>query len=184
MTNQWKPIFTYRDPDFIQLEEKKAPLNPQPGQQQYDQVRLTLKAGRPGAVGILVRDQQIALVSQERPAIGLTLWELPRGMGEASDQSQVAGAIREVREETGVISRDAQYLGTIYADSGLLSNPIYVVAMAFQEQAQALDQEVSQVAWWSLEEVQTAIASGQLCDGISLAALNLWRCAGYPLLDA
>ncbi|WP_314255199.1 hypothetical protein [Abiotrophia defectiva] len=47
-----------------------------------------------------------------------------------------------------------------------------------------MDQEVAQVAWWSLEEVQAAIASGQLCDGISLATLNLWRCAGYPLLDA
>lgn len=184
MTSEWQELFHYERSDFLRLEEKKAPLNPQPGQQQHDQVRLTLGNDRPGAVGIVVRNQTVALVRQDRPVIGRALWELPRGMGEPQDSDLTAGALREVREETGISGGQAQYLGTLYADTGLLANPIYVVAMTYESQDSALDQEIEATQWWTLADIDRAIADQTLCDGISLAALNLWRSQGYPHLKA
>ena len=58
---------------------------------------------------IITKDQKIVLVRQYRHAKGITTLELPGGILELGEEPQ-ASAIREMREETGYVSSEIEFL--------------------------------------------------------------------------
>lgn len=138
-----------------------------------------------GAACVCVRrdgDQpRVLLVDQQRPAPGVRLWEIPRGMVDPDDASPAEAALRELAEETGMVASLEAELGEIYPDTGVFAGSVAVVLAAFVRQGEGQDEdepEVDATRWFTRDEVRGLIAEGRLRDGISLGALALadvWR---------
>ncbi len=145
----------------------------------WDTLAIEVNDGRAGAVVVATDRRRTAFVRQWRPLAQRHLWELPRGFAatsteRAAPESPVETAVRELREETGVVGHHADHLGTIWADSGLLRTPVHVVHVQVPEGAPSLPgAEVDACAWWTADDVRRAIRRGELCDALSLAALAL-----------
>ncbi|MBC7251712.1 MAG: NUDIX hydrolase [Anaerolineae bacterium] len=60
----------------------------------------------------LTEDRQVVLVEQYKHGVGQAEWDLPAGYMDAEDESPLACAQRELREETGYVSGDWQHLGS------------------------------------------------------------------------
>jgi len=60
----------------------------------------------------LTDDRQVLLVEQYKHGVGSAEWDLPAGYLDADDRSPLAGAQRELREETGYVSDHWQHLGS------------------------------------------------------------------------
>lgn len=121
------------------------------------------------------QERSVIMVRAQRMAPGVELWELPRGSADADDRSLAEVALRELCEETGLEASDAEMLGLIYSDSGILADATGVVvasvpAGAEGHPADGENEDVIAVAW---RDLPTLIADGRLRDGISLSALAL-----------
>ena len=91
--------------EWFSLEKVPAPGSPQP------YYRLS---GRDSVEILAVTPQKkILMVRQFRPALGLSLLELPAGVIDKGE-SLKAAALRELREETGYAAGTFVYLGAFY----------------------------------------------------------------------
>ena len=83
----------------------------------------------PGGVGILALDDEdcAVLVEQYRYVFGRTLLEIPAGKLEPGEDP-VAGALRELKEETGCTAGRIVPLGAIYPSPGFLTEVTYLFA--------------------------------------------------------
>ncbi|MDR2895779.1 MAG: NUDIX hydrolase [Propionibacteriaceae bacterium] len=155
---------------------------------QWTQHQLTLQAGLPGVVVIGRRaDGCVALVRHYRPAVGCTLWELPRGMGEPSDFKGVAESIgacraaaREFGEETGWELLDPVACGAICPDSGILGNRVVIVHGKVGRFLGNPDGETDQLEFIAEAAVLQRLLQAPSCsDGISLAAVLVARSGAH-----
>lgn len=138
-----------------------------------------------GAACVCVRrdgaEPRVLLVDQQRPAPGVRLWEIPRGMVDPDDASPAKAALRELAEETGMVASLEAELDEIYPDTGVFAGSVAVVLAAFVRQGEGQDEdepEVDATRWFTRDEVRGLITQGRLRDGISLGALALadvWR---------
>lgn len=137
--------------------------------------------GTTGAVCVVVCNEHILLGKHYRAALDKQLWEFPRGMGNEGE-TPLETAKRELKEETGLSIDDARELGTIYADSGLLSNPIAVVLLTSNSvdtsnmtSPEPISDELDELRWVTPDELDSAIRAGKISCGITLAAYSIWK---------
>ncbi|WP_050347165.1 NUDIX hydrolase [Arsenicicoccus sp. oral taxon 190] len=138
-----------------------------------------------GAACVCVRRDgdapRVLLVDQQRPAPGVRLWEIPRGMVDPDDATPAQAALRELGEETGLVAELEAELGEIYPDTGVFAGSVAVVLAGFVREGGGSDDaepEVEATRWFTRAQVRELIATGRLRDGISLGALALadvWR---------
>ncbi len=84
-------------------------------------------------------DGTVALVRQYRHAAGKFMLEVPAGSLE-TDEDPLAGAIRELEEEVGVVAKKVELLTEFYVSPGFLTEKMYVyLATSLTETAQNLD---------------------------------------------
>lgn len=93
---------------------------------------------------------------------GRLLWSLPKGHIEAGESAEQA-AVREVAEETGIVGRIVERLGTIefwfMADGRRVHKTVHHFLMRAEGgELSDDDVEVSAVAWVPLEELGTTLA--------------------------
>lgn len=132
-----------------------------------------------GAVAVASRDGSVLLVRQVRIIPGVTLWELPRGSADTGDVDLVATARRELTEETGLTTLGGELLGHVYPDTGLLAARVGIVLVHVGEGATSEpDGEVEEADWFPLDGIAQMVARGDVCDGITLAALALAEATG------
>ena len=98
----------------------------------------------------------IVLVEQERHATGCIELAIPRGFG-MPDQDGPAAVLRELREETGFLGSDVQFLGESVIDSG------------------AGDARVSFYRTQVVARVEVEPDSGELIRGVRLLAPDAFR---------
>lgn len=122
-----------------------------------------------GAVVVVRRDGATLFVSVDRPAVGRTLLELPRGMSETEDHDGIATAARELLEETGFELLDPVHQGLVYPDSGLVADAVHVIVGTCSERIVARPEH--RTLWLSDGEIRQAVVDGCVRDAISLAAL-------------
>jgi ADP-ribose pyrophosphatase len=137
----------------------------------------------PGSVVIIpVTDGgEIMLVRQYRPAIGRWAWELPAGsLKEGEDPDKAA--IRECHEEIGLIPAGLQKLGAFFPTPGYCDETMNFYRATGLRQprgddvaAQQDDDEDIEPQPFSIDTLKAMIASGEIIDLKTVAALFLIR---------
>lgn len=142
---------------------------------EYVHHRLVVADGRPGAVVLALRGDSVLLVRSTREAAGAALWELPRGAGEP-EESASDTAIRELREETGLVGGSARVIGNYITDSSVFPQPVAVVSCVVDENCgkSEPDGEISAERWVPVSELPVLVRNGTLVDAHSLAAIAIY----------
>lgn len=130
----------------------------------------------PDAVAVVpVRDDgAIVFVGQYRYPHGRTHWEIPAGRLQAGE-SPLAGAARELREETGHVARAFEPLAGFYPLNGISAHwaHLYVARGAERVGEPELDElEQLVVQAFTRAEVEALLDAGRIADGFSALALH------------
>ena len=138
-------------------------------------VRIEPAGPGPGAVLLALYEGRIALVRTYRYPIGDWQWALPRGFAHGTDPLVTARA--ELEEETGVTSADLRVIGSITPDSGVQAQRVAIVLAEVRRVPDGgpPDDEVAEVRWVTVDELEREIADGAIEDGFTLATLSLAR---------
>ncbi|MFW6133827.1 MAG: NUDIX hydrolase [Planctomycetota bacterium] len=130
-----------------------------------------------GAVVVLpvLDDGRIVLIRNYRFAVGERLWELPAGMLE-DDEDPADCAARELAEETGYTAARIDKLGWFYSAPGTMDEVMHAyLAAGLTDGAQDLERyEEITVEPRREDDVRRMIASGEIHDGKTVAALGLY----------
>ena len=128
------------------------------------------------AVGVVVENAQgqVVLCRVPRYTSMTCEWSVPAGGVEKGEDALVS-ARREVWEETGFESYDHSLVYSYYPQQGSSNKLFHVVFCRAGERIGDFDpNEISEVAWFSKEEVEGLISRGEMQDGLGLTALLLW----------
>lgn len=136
-------------------------------------VRLVASAGHPGVAGLVLAGDRVGLVLVYRYPVGSWQWGIPRGFGDQADPR--ASLLRELDEELGGEPVSVEQLGVMHPDSGVLATEVHIFFAKWPEPlAVPRDEaEVQAVTWIAVADLREAIASGEITDGFTLAAVAL-----------
>jgi ADP-ribose pyrophosphatase len=134
----------------------------------------------PGSVVIVpVTDAgEVILVRQYRPAIGRWAWELPAGTLKDGEDPEQAAA-RECHEEVGLVPSRLEPLGAFFPTPGYCDEEMHFYRAsglrqpADGETAQPDEDEDIEPQPFSLPQLRAMIASGEIIDLKTVAALVL-----------
>lgn len=138
----------------------------------------------PGVVVIPYRNGLVALANMFRYPIGDYSLEFPRGAID-ENETEIAAAIRELREESGLLCEDAQKIGEIYPDSGLIAQPTAVVIARVSGQSSFREEPmeaIDSVQWFTPTQVNNLIYKGRIRCSITIASFTLFRLANQTSL--
>lgn len=127
------------------------------------------------AVMPILPDGRIVLNRNYRHATRSWEYELPRGMLEKGE-TVLEGALREVREETGMIVNKCVFLGNMAPDSGLTANivPIYMATVTAQGEAIPEESEaIEAIEAFTLEEIYQGYIKGYITIQRGSSAVNI-----------
>jgi 8-oxo-dGTP pyrophosphatase MutT (NUDIX family) len=130
----------------------------------------------PFAVIIPFDGERVYMVCQYRHPHRREMWGFPGGRSEAPDLASMAAA--ELREETGFRAAKLTDLGVIHPAPGISTQFGHVfLAEGLQPGPQMLEatEEGLTVGAFTVSEVEEMIRTERLREGISLAALLIWR---------
>jgi ADP-ribose pyrophosphatase len=157
----------------------------------YPYLRVVLRGQLEKAVGVVVLATiadpslgnlgDVVLVEQERHALGTRELELPRGFGEPG-MSGAQNAFRELREETGYVGEEAQFLGTTYPDSGISGAYVsfyHVPVVRLEAPQREITEAIRGVSLLSVSQVWEKIRRGEVRDGFPVQALALHEKFAY-----
>jgi ADP-ribose pyrophosphatase len=121
------------------------------------------------------RDPWLVIERQYRHAAGRFLWELPAGKLEPGEDA-LAGAQRELEEETGYRAKKWKPLVEYYASPGFLgeSMKVFVAEGLVAGQAHPEDDEQIEFRLVKLSEAVKMIEKGAILDGKTLTAVLLY----------
>jgi 8-oxo-dGTP pyrophosphatase MutT (NUDIX family) len=149
----------------------------------HDEV--TRPDGRPGiygvvhfanlAVGVLALDDhdRVLLVGQHRYALDAYSWEIPEG-GVPIGETAVEGAVRELREETGIEAATWRELARSHL-SNSVSDEIGVLYLATDltaGEATPDGTEALDVRWMPFDEVLEMTLDGRITDALTVLAVH------------
>lgn len=142
----------------------------------------------PGSVAIVAlreranAEPEVALVYQQRPAIGKALWKIPAGILEAKEQSRPElAAARELREETGYSAQSWQFLTSVYPSPGFSTETqtLYLARQALPAPGIPPDgaptdaAEIAQIRWLRFREALRWCQRGEIVDSKTILGLYL-----------
>jgi len=121
------------------------------------------------------RDPWVVIERQYRHAANRFLWELPAGKLEAGENA-LAGAQRELEEETGYRARKWKPLVEYYASPGFLgeSMKVFVAEGLVAGEAHPEDDEQIDFRLVKLSELVKLIEKGAILDGKTLTSILLY----------
>ena len=129
-----------------------------------------------GAVTMIAENDsgQIVFARIARYATGTDEWELPAG-GIQKDESILEAAEREVLEETGYTSSKHRLIYSYYPMNGNANMQFHIVQCKAGQRVGDFDaNEVSEVQWFTKDEVRQMLRDKAVTDGFTLTALLLW----------
>ena len=128
-----------------------------------------------GAVCILplTDDGQVVLERQFRYPFREEIIEIPAGKLDSADEDPREAALRELREETGIVPREITYLGDFYGCPAFVGERVrmfFARGLTFGEQALDKD-EFLEVFTMPLDELVEMVLRGEIPDGKTQAAV-------------
>jgi ADP-ribose pyrophosphatase len=141
-----------------------------------DQLYHIIQFPRP-AIGIVARrGTDFLLLRQYRFIVDEYVWAIPSG-GVEEGESLEQAAMRELREETGLVAGSLRFLMRCYASYGC-SNQQFVIFLA--EELQPADDgrgydpnEVISWRWFTREQVVDMVRANEIVDNLSLSPMLL-----------
>jgi len=134
-----------------------------------------------GASGTVVHDAErgILLLWRHRFITDTWGWEIPAGRIDHGETPAQAAA-REVLEETGWAPAPLRLLVSYHPTNGLSDQQFHLFAAnGAEHRGEPTDAgESERVEWVALDDVRTAVFSGDVRDGLSLTALLWYLAAG------
>ncbi len=121
-------------------------------------------------------EDRILVTRQYRHAAGTVGLELPCGVVEAGDETPLAAAARELREETGCESDQRALVGTLSPNPATHTNTLYCCAAYNVRCVQPVSLEATEElssAFMSVDELMSAVGSGQFAQALHLSGLFL-----------
>lgn len=125
----------------------------------------------------ILEDNSIIMPKVKRHILGEATWELPAG-GIMDEESEEEGALRELREETGVsifdISRLKEETTIVVSQNRLPMFPsIFSIDVSVDEfeQKNQHDNEVDSVRSFTFDEIKEMITTGQIFTSITISIL-------------
>jgi ADP-ribose pyrophosphatase len=122
------------------------------------------------------RDPWIVMERQYRHAANQFLWELPAGKLDAGGETPLAGAQRELAEETGYRAKKWRPLVEYYASPGFLGESMKVFLAEGLEPGETHleDDEEIELRLVKLSEVLKLIEKGAILDGKTMTSVLLY----------
>ncbi len=122
------------------------------------------------------KDPLVIMERQYRHAAGQYLWELPAGKIEPGEE-RLAGAKRELAEETGYAAARWTELVRYFASPGFLGEwmQVYLAEELTAGTAQPEADETLEIYPLPLSQVEALIAGGQILDGKTLIGIAMYR---------
>lgn len=121
--------------------------------------------------------RRLHLVEQYRHPVGGRRWEFPSGgVDERVDTDATAAAMRELREETGLVAGALTPLGTLETMPSTLSQRCHVFLGTDLDQGVPqpdAEEEDLRSAWFTRAHVERMITDGVIADAKSIAAYAL-----------
>ena len=131
-----------------------------------------------GAVAVAaVNDAgEIAMVHQYRHAVKRRLWELPAGLLDLKDESELAGAQRELVEEAGLKAAQWSVLADIVTSPGFCEETarVYLAQDLIEvERPEAYGDEEADMdfAWIKLDEAVAKVLAGEINNSIAVTGI-------------
>jgi ADP-ribose pyrophosphatase YjhB (NUDIX family) len=128
------------------------------------------------AAGVLAIDgDKILVVKEYSYPQGEFIYQFPIGFLNL-DETPIIGASRELREETGLISKNLETLGSFFLENRRTNAKVHAfVCRQFDKGEPDLDpEEAFEYHWLSLEEINALIKSSELQQKDSLAIWALY----------
>lgn len=147
-----------------------------PGGEHADRVYMR----HPGAVGVAAVDEtnRVALVRQYRHPVRQRLWEVPAGLRDVEGEDPAVTALRELGEEADLRAGRVDHLLDFYPSPGSSNERILVyLARDLTEipvaERHSRDHEEAdlELAWWHLKDAVDAVLSGEIRNGLTVAAV-------------
>ena len=125
-----------------------------------------------GSCVLCEKNDKILFVKQYRYAYKKELLEIPAGKkneGETPEQT----ALRELKEETGIVGKKAQHLFDVYPSPGYTDEviKIYKVSEFYESESCLDDDEFLRAVWIEKSQVIQMMKNGEIKDGKTLIAL-------------
>jgi 8-oxo-dGTP pyrophosphatase MutT (NUDIX family) len=122
---------------------------------------------------IITKDEKIVLVKQYRHAFGSTTLELPGGILEQGE-SPMSSAIREMKEETGYVSEEVEFLMKISPNPALNNNTAYFFLATNAEKLTNTNFDPFEdiiIETYSKDELKNLLIEGKLQHGVQQGAI-------------
>ena len=157
----------YENP-WIRLDEFQV-INPSGGKGIYGKVSFKNRA-----IGIIPIDEEgnTWLVGQYRYTLNEYSWEIPMG-GVPFDEEIEKGALRELKEETGLIAKNLVSMGRIHTSNSVTDEEgtIFLATELTEGEMELEETEDISVKKMKFEEALAWVMEGKITDSLSVAGL-------------
>ncbi len=128
-----------------------------------------------GVAILPIIDGNVFFVRQFRPSVSETVLELPAGKLEQGEDPRT-GAIRELKEETGIFGSELSLMGTIMTTPGFCDERIHLFLSigGLQGEPSPDEDEDLDIVSLPVSSIPQSIVSGAIRDGKTLSAFALY----------
>lgn len=118
-------------------------------------------------IAALTDKRELLFVRQYRHPYGKVLLELPAGKLDSKEEDRLSAAIRELREETGAVAQNVQFLGELYPAPGYCDEilTLYLATGLSFGDTDPDEDEFLQIERIPLDKAVNMVLNGEIPDG-------------------